>query len=186
MLKGLCLVFCLAPCFAQKIEVTKGVIASGDGLEIAYDVRGRGEPALVFVHCWACDRSFWKGQLDDLAADHKVVSLDLGGHGQSIGEREKWRILGLAQDVKAVIADLELKSFILIGHSMGGPVSLEVARLMPGHALGVIGIDTLHNAEFQIPEEMMAGILGQYRANFQGTMTMFVQMMFPRGPTRKW
>lgn len=36
---------------------------SSDGVPISYEVRGRGEPALVFIHGWCCDRSYWKEQL---------------------------------------------------------------------------------------------------------------------------
>jgi pimeloyl-ACP methyl ester carboxylesterase len=40
------------------------------------------EPALVFVHCWSCNRRFWDDQLAYFARDHKAVRLDLAGHGE--------------------------------------------------------------------------------------------------------
>ncbi|NIS33422.1 MAG: alpha/beta hydrolase, partial [Actinobacteria bacterium] len=51
------------------------------GLTLHYDTRGSGDTALVFVHCWACDRAYWREQLDVFADRYRVVSLDLGGHG---------------------------------------------------------------------------------------------------------
>jgi len=61
--------------------VTTGIARAVDGLDIAFDVRGHGETALVFVHCWACDRTFWREQLDAFADRYRVVLLDFGGHG---------------------------------------------------------------------------------------------------------
>ncbi|MHC4065872.1 MAG: alpha/beta fold hydrolase, partial [Planctomycetota bacterium] len=44
-------------------SATQGTVNASDGVSIAYDIRGSGDTALVFVHCWACDRSFWREQL---------------------------------------------------------------------------------------------------------------------------
>ncbi|HSL83506.1 MAG TPA: alpha/beta fold hydrolase, partial [Thermoanaerobaculia bacterium] len=113
-------------------------VEAADGVPIVYEVSGPAEaagPALVFVHCWACDRTYWREQVDVFAADHRVVTLDLAGHGESGAGREAWTVTGLAGDVRAVVEALareeRLERVILIGHSMGGPVSLEAARLMP-------------------------------------------------------
>ena len=57
-----------------------GTARSDDGTPIAYEVRGDDSPALVFVHGWSCDRGYWKHQLP-LAERHRVVTIDLAGHG---------------------------------------------------------------------------------------------------------
>ena len=54
---------------------TGGRTPSPDGVEIAYDVAGSGDPALVFVHGWAGNRHHWDGQLDRFAGI--TVSSDL-------------------------------------------------------------------------------------------------------------
>ena len=45
-------------------NVVEGTTAASDGVSLAYDVRGQGDTAMVFVHCWACDRTFWREQLE--------------------------------------------------------------------------------------------------------------------------
>ena len=120
-------------------------------MPITYDVRGTGDTALVFVHCWSCDRTFWKYQLAAFADDYRVAAIDLPGHGESGADRDEWTIAGLGDDVARVVEQLGLRRVILVGHSMGGPVSLEAARRLPGRVLGVIAVDTLHNAEFKYP-----------------------------------
>lgn len=159
--------------------VVAGEARSADGGTLAYDVRGKGETALVFIHGWACDRSFWREQLDDLAKDYKVVALDLGGHGESQVDRDVWSTAALGGDVQAVVEELNLEKVILIGHSMGGAVALEAARLMPGRVVGIVGADTLHNAEQEYAEEMVQQAVTAFKANFQETMSGFVRSAFP-------
>jgi pimeloyl-ACP methyl ester carboxylesterase len=160
-------------------------VEAADGVPIVYEVRGAAEaagPALVFVHCWACDRTYWREQVDVFAADHRVVTLDLAGHGESGAGREAWTVKGLAGDVQAVVEALareeRLERVILIGHSMGGPVSLEAARLMPDRVVGVVAVDTLHNADFEFPEEQVSQMVAGFAGDFTGTMDRFVRMMY--------
>lgn len=159
--------------------VKRGTARAPDGVSIAYDVRGAGDPTLVFVHCWACDRTFWKEQVDVFAEDHRVVTLDLAGHGESGREREAWSVLGLAGDVEAVVDELGLESVILVGHSMGGPVSLEAARRLADRVIGVACIDTLHDLSARFPKEMAEQLIALYRADYAGTMASSVGYMFP-------
>ena len=121
-------------------------VTSADGVRIVYDVRGQSDVALVFVHCWACNRFFWRNQVDVFSSRYRVVTVDLAGHGQSGTNRQNWTILGLTQDIVAVANDLNLKKMILIGHSMGGRVCLQAASLMKGRVLGVVLVDIMHDA----------------------------------------
>ncbi|MBW3564827.1 MAG: alpha/beta hydrolase [Acidobacteria bacterium] len=161
----------------QPGEVNQGVAVSEDGTRIAYDVRGSGEPALVFVHCWACDREFWREQANEFADDYTVVTLDLAGHGDSGRGRSNWTVTGLAADVEAVVDDLDLDRVILIGHSMGGPVSLAAAARMPGRVEGIVAVDTLHNVEMEMPEEQQERIVGAFANDFDATVEQFVPML---------
>jgi pimeloyl-ACP methyl ester carboxylesterase len=159
--------------------VTKATARAADGLTIAYDVRGRGDMALVFLHGWCGDRDSWKHQLDAFAGDYRVVAIDMGGHGESGKDRKNWSVTGLAGDVEAVVKALGLKRMILIGHSMGGPIALEAARRMPGAVVAVIGVDTLQNAELKSNEEQSKKILEAFEKDFKGTMRMGITMMLP-------
>jgi pimeloyl-ACP methyl ester carboxylesterase len=152
---------------------------AADGVSIAYETRGRGDTALVFVHGWSCNRSFWKEQLGEFAKDYRVVALDLGGHGRSGTNRQRWTIDGLAGDVEAVVKALDLKRVVLVGHSMGGPVSLFAARRLPGTVIGVVAVDTLHNAEYKWPEGTADQMADRFAADFPKAMREFIAVMFP-------
>ncbi len=159
---------------ADAAAVVEGRIEAADGVSIAYDVRGSGDTALVFVHCWACDRSFWRDQVDTFSDEYRVVTLDLAGHGASGFDRETWTSAQLAEDVRAVVESLDLGRVILVGHSLGGPVSLEAARLMPERVQGVVCVDTLHDVEFEFPEEMAEQMMAGLENDFEGSMRGFL------------
>lgn len=155
-------------------------VASFDGLPIAYEVRGAGETAVVFVHCWSCDRSFWDGAAAALADRYRVVAIDLGGHGASGTEgRSEWSVPVLARDVVAVADDLGLQRMILVGHSMGGPTSLVAAESLPGRVLGVIGVDTLQDADFEWNPESFEQLKANMKADFPAACGQMIAGMFP-------
>jgi pimeloyl-ACP methyl ester carboxylesterase len=137
-------------------------------VRIVYDVRGRGDTTLVFVHCWACNRFFWRNQVDVFASNYRVVTLDLAGHGESGKNREHWSTAGLAQDVVAVANDLKLQRIILIGHSMGGPVSVQAAHLLHGRVVGVILVDTMHDVNERRTVASAQADADRLRQDFKG------------------
>lgn len=151
---------------------------SADGVSIAYEVRGDGEPALVFIHGWCCDRSYWIEQLSQFAARYKVVAIDLAGHGESGLDRKKWTIGAFAEDIVAVVDKLGLDKVVLIGHSMGGNVILEAGRRMPERVLGFVGVDSLHYFENKVPQETIDAFITGMHENFVQFMENLVRSMF--------
>ncbi len=158
-----------------------GTALSADSVSIGYTVRGEGTPALAFVHCWCCDSDYWKNQVPHFAKRHTVVAIDLAGHGSSGLERNDWTLGAFASDVASVVKALDLEEVILVGHSMGGPVALEAARLLAGRVIGVVGIDTYQDFGRTIPEEQRAQFLAAFEADFPGVTRRFVRSMFPPG-----
>jgi pimeloyl-ACP methyl ester carboxylesterase len=148
----------------------KKTVRADDGLNLVCEVHGKGDTALVFLHGWCGDREYWKNQAAAFAGDYRVVTLDQAGHGESGKDRKAWSAAGLAADVEAVVKALGLKRVILVGHSMGGPVALLAAKRMPGTVVAVIGVDTLPNVEFQMPEEARKKFLAMFENDFKGTM----------------
>jgi len=151
---------------------------SADGISIAYEVRGEGEPALVFVHGWCCDRSYWDAQLPYFAQRYKVVAIDLAGHGESGLDRKEWTMGAFGEDVVAVVNKLTLDQVVLVGHSMGGAVILEAARRMPKRVIGLVGVDTLQNFEDKFTQEQIEDMFTPLRSNFAEATRNFVRTMF--------
>src|SRR5262249_14940475 len=158
---------------------TKRIVSAKDGLKIVCECRGRGDTALLFLHGWCGDREYWKHQVDVFAPEYRVVTLDQAGHGESGKDRKRWTVSSLAGDVEAVAKALGLKRVIVVGHSMGGPVGLLAGKRLPGTVVAVIGVDTLQNAEFKIPEEVSKTFLKAFEEDFKGTMRGGLDGMLP-------
>jgi pimeloyl-ACP methyl ester carboxylesterase len=166
---------------AQDARPTTGVVAAPDGVPIAYEVLGEGEPALVLVHGWSCDRSYWRGQLEPLSRLFRVVAVDLAGHGESGLGREAWTIDAFGADVAAVVEKLGLRRVILVGHSMGGDVIAEAARLLPGRVAGLIWVDTYRQLRTPRTAEQVAAFMAPLRADFPTNTSALVRNMFLPG-----
>jgi sigma-B regulation protein RsbQ len=155
-----------------------GTVAAPDGVSIAYTVSGAGSPALVFIHGWMCDQTFWAAQIEEFNTSNTVVTIDLPGHGLSGMDRDGWPLMAYGGDVQTVVEKLDLHDVVLVGHSMGGPLVLEAARLMPDRVIGVVGVDSLHDAEAKYDPEQMKGYFAAYEADFVGTCGQMVASMF--------
>jgi len=164
----------LAASSATALTVLTGSVKAPDGVEIHYEAAGNGEPAIVFVHCWSCDRSYWSGQAAHFAKSRRIVAIDLAGHGESGLGRQRYSIEAFGADVKAVVDALGLRRVVLVGHSMGGPVTLEAARLMPERVVALVPIDTLGRVGAQIPAEERRAFLDPMRADFPTATRKFV------------
>ena len=171
-----CLTACSAPSdsTAGDGSFREGTVTMGDGMVVAYDTQGKGKTTLLLVHGWACHKGFWKKTAESMVGDYRVVSLDLPGHGQSGTDRAAWSVMGLSDAIVAVADELKLNRIVLVGHSMGGPVSLAAAAKLPDRVIGVVGVDTLHDAEYQYPPEMADAILASFEPDFaEGVRSMF-------------
>ena len=158
--------------------LTQDVTETEDGVQIHYESGGNGSSALVFIHGWNCDRSYWSAQLPVFATTHKVVAIDLAGHGDSGMNREDWSMANFGADVAAVADALQLEDIILVGHSMGGPVALEAARLLKGRVSMIIGADTLSDVSLRYADEQLAGMLAAMEADFPGAVNGMVRSRF--------
>lgn len=152
---------------------------SRDNVKIAYIEEGKGETAILFVHGWCCNKSYWKEQISHFSKKYHVVAVDLAGHGESGKERKDFTIASFAEDVKAVIEKLKLKKVILVGHSMGGYVIAQTASIMPDKILMIVGADTFQNMADILTPEQAEGYLKPFRENFEANTVSFVKTMFP-------
>lgn len=157
------------------IARTVGTVKAPDGVDIRYEVAGSGEPTLVFVHGWSCDRSYWRAQTDHFAASHRVVAVDLGGHGESGLGRKDWTMNAFGGDVRAVVEALALRKVVLVGHSMGGHVIVEATQLMPDRVAALVLVDTFDNVDQRQSAEDLEGFLAPMRAHFRGTTEAWVR-----------
>ena len=157
------------------MAAANGTVSSSDGVRIHYETAGKGRPALLLVHCWTCDSSFWKDQVARLSRNRQVVTLDLAGHGRSGRTRKDYTMEAFGQDVKAVADELKLDRMVLVGHSMGGAVILEAAKLLGGRVVGLVPIDTLVDVEQSSDPKETDAVMAKMQADYEGQTTAFIR-----------
>lgn len=155
---------------------------SADEVEISYDVRGSGEPTLVLVHGWMNTREIWGEHPETLARTHRVVTLDLAGHGKSGDERGYWTMGSFGDDVAAVVRAMDLRNAVLVGYSMGGAVVLEAAERIPDRLLGVVLVDAFHDPDEVPPPEAAAELEQAFRAGWRDTAFIRAFAFTPDAP----
>jgi len=133
-------------------------ITRPDNVKISFSTSGSGPLALVFVHGAFIDQEYWKDQVNHFSSQYQVVTIDLAGHGESGNNRDDWSMETFGKDVVAVINELDLQKVILIGHSMGGDVVLEVAGAIPEKIIGLVGVDNFKNAGTALSPEIQEQI----------------------------
>jgi pimeloyl-ACP methyl ester carboxylesterase len=174
----LTLLLLLTFAFPSQSKPASEVVNASDGVPIHYSVNGKGEPALVFIHCGGCNRNFWENQVAEFSKTNRVVTIDLPGHGESGLERKSWSIESYGDDVKTVVTKLGLKRVVLVGSSMGGSVALEVAKRMPDNVVAIVPVDVLQNVEQTLPPEQLDAVTKQMTADYKNTMTGLLNQFF--------
>lgn len=137
---------------------------SDDGTAIHYDVTGDAETALVFVHGWMGNGTWWDAQRDAFAATHRIVQMDLGGHGRS-GKRAAPSAEAYAADIAAVVHAVAAPRTIVVAHSMAGGYAL-IANV--GDRL--ILVDTVKNLDGIPTYAQVEPMLASYRADYASAL----------------
>jgi pimeloyl-ACP methyl ester carboxylesterase len=164
---------------AEPSEGAPRIAIAPDGVHVQYRVYGDGDPALVFIHGWSCDSNYWREQLPQFKQKYTLVTVDLAGHGGTDGNRSDWTMARFGQDVATALAAVPSRQIILVGHSMGGNVAIEAARLLKGRVIGIIGVDTFKSIGAPLPTKAQVdAILKPFETDFIGTTRSIVSEHF--------
>lgn len=114
--------------------------ASVDGIHLHWTSHGAGPGTIILVHSWAADESAWSEQVSALSRNHRVISLDLPGHGRS-GMPAAFSIELFARALEAVRAEAKADRVVLAGHGVGAVVIRKYALTYPNHVSGLVIVD---------------------------------------------
>ncbi len=117
-----------------------GEVQRADGA-VHFSVSGEGPP-LVLTHSFLCSGDMWAPVIPELDRRFRVINVDLRGHGSSGPWRNSWTIWDLAEDVVAVLDELQLASAHWCGLSIGGMLSMRAALRWPDRVDSLMILDS--------------------------------------------
>ncbi|HEU4945351.1 MAG TPA: alpha/beta fold hydrolase [Solirubrobacterales bacterium] len=126
-----------------------GEIVDVGGGEIEVVERGpkAGDP-IVLIHCFTCAINYWDGMIPRLARQHRVVAVDLLGHGGSEKPSSGYSIPDQASVVAEVLGKLGVRDAEVVGHSLGGPVAIALAEQSPRLVDRIVAIDSIPDTSY--------------------------------------
>jgi pimeloyl-ACP methyl ester carboxylesterase len=98
-----------------------------DGTALYHEDTGSLDPTLLFVHGWSCDHTYFAPQVEHFDHRHRVVAVDLRGHGRSDAPEQAYTAEVFADDLAWLCEQLAITQPVVVGHSMGCVVALELA-----------------------------------------------------------
>ncbi|GJJ03804.1 hydrolase [Duganella rhizosphaerae] len=145
---------------------------ASNGIRIHVEEQGQGELSLVFLHYWGGSSRTWRHVTTALASSFRTVALDHRGWGQSDAPLSGYGLDDLAADALGVIEALDLKSYILVGHSMGGKVAQLLASRQPAGLAGLVLIAPSPPSPMAMPVEARERMTLAYSSRQAVEMTL--------------
>jgi pimeloyl-ACP methyl ester carboxylesterase len=110
-----------------------------DGVALFYEEAQGDEPPILLIHGWCGDHTHFAPQFEHFASrDHPVVAVDLRGHGKP---HQSYTMQLFADDLAWMCAQIGLEKPVVIGHSMGGVVTLALAMRYPDLPSAIVMVD---------------------------------------------
>ena len=154
-------------------------------MNLAYDDAGTGEPTIVLVHGWGFGNpSIFVPQFEHLATRHRVLKLDLPGHGRSDLPPPGF---GWKDCVTAIIATLDTAGVdraVVCGHSFGGRMAVEIAAAYPSRTAGIALLDPVILFPEPVRQQAVTGLVPALRSEhwLQALEGYFSRLFSPYDP----
>jgi pimeloyl-ACP methyl ester carboxylesterase len=113
-----------------------------DGVTLWHEEHGSGDPAIVFIHGYACDHTQFDHQVARFSPRHRTLAVDLRGFGRSDAPVQDYTMEGFADDVAWQARQAGLERAVFVGHSMGGVVAAMIGHRHPELVAGVVILDS--------------------------------------------
>jgi len=110
-----------------------------DGVRVHYESYGSGEEAVVFIHGWTCDLTFWRGQAP--VYNHRGPCSSTCRPRPERQPKVAYPMEFFARGIEAVLRDAGVERAVLVGHSLGGPIAYSFIRLFPEQVKALVLVD---------------------------------------------
>ena len=171
-------VFCVGYRSWRRVWAVGVVLSSFDGVPIGFEVSGSGLLTIVFVHGLVGDRTDFDSQVPYLSEGHQVVVVDLPGSGESGRDRAQWTMEAFGEDVATVVNHLDLDRVVLVGHSLGGDVTVEAALRLGGRVKGLVWVSSFRSLDSVQSESDIEAWLAPFSVDFSAAMDDLIRRNF--------
>lgn len=132
-----------------EVTMADGRIVSLPGGDLQVVERGpRNGSPIVLLHCFTCAINWWDGMMPRLQRGHRVVAVDLLGHGGSEKPDSGYSIENQADLVAELLGRLDVREAEVVGHSLGGPVAIALAEQSPQLVERLVVIDSIPDTSY--------------------------------------
>ncbi len=121
---------------------------------------GEGDPPILMVHGFSCDGHDWMWQIPHFAARHRVIVVDLRGHGRSSVPDDGYEPKQFAADIAGLLEQLDVGPVVAMGHSLGGAIVSALAVERPELVSAVVSVDP----GYLLPDEVRPVVEGMAAA----------------------
>lgn len=145
--------------------------------KIFYTDEGKGT-AIVLVHGFLENATMWNKIKPELLLKNRVITLDLLGHGKSdcLGYVHSMDLF--AETIDAVIKHLKIRKFILVGHSLGGYVSLAYAKMNPSKIKGLCLLNSTSEEDSEERKKLRTRANKMVQNNFENMVKLSISNLF--------
>lgn len=109
-------------------------------MTLAFSDSGADTPPMLLLHGWTCDRHAMDAVAIAFARDYRIIAPDLLGHGAS-PVSEAYSITAQADAVRTLLDSLGIRDVIVVGHSMGAQIAVQLAVDMPQRVRAIVLLD---------------------------------------------
>lgn len=153
-----------------------------NGIGIHVEQQGGGELALLFLHYYGGSTRTWKYVIAPLAKSYRTIAIDFRGWGKSDAPISGYALADLAADVAGVIDALNLRRYVLVGHSMGGKVAQLLASRRPEGLTALVLVGSSMPTPLKASAEMRERMLAAYST--RETVEMSIDQVLAAKPLR--
>ncbi len=144
---------------------------------IAFETYGKGS-AVVLLHGFLESSFMWHDIIPVLSEKHKVIAIDLLGHGNTDSHGYVHTMEDQAEMVKAVLNHLKLRKYVIIGHSMGGYIALAFAKLFPKNIKGIFLLNSTALPDSKEKKQNRNRAIKAVKENYKTFIKVAVPLLF--------
>jgi pimeloyl-ACP methyl ester carboxylesterase len=145
--------------------------------KISYTDEGKGT-AVLLLHGFLENKTMWKAFVPELAKKHRVITLDLLGHGETECIGYVHVMEDQADMIYTLMLYLKIRKVVLVGHSMGGYVALAFAELYPEHVKGLLLLNSTSKADSEERKINRARAIVAVKQNYGAFVSMSIANLF--------